>query len=393
MSKDSNLDKILNQVQQKIQGKKPREAIFYKILAVLLAGLILFALGFAGYILAFLIWTYFSLTDVFGFGQFGLGELAFELLAPFIILLVLAYFLYRKTDWPLVRSRKFVIIGALCLCLVFGGSVFALTQNSGESVVRENFDYLQENLNWGPRKENLDKNLDKAYQSGIAVGKVRKIQKSNKYIVLSIDNPKYQASFRTENNELGEKMVAKIRADKKIRIVVLFENKNKELPQNKIGLGGPETFAPEFNPPEFNSPEAGMPELMPQFIPESEKLESSISSNPVFTNLPLEGEDMSEDLPNKRILQRIEDRIEDKIESRLENGKSIENTLERSVLERRIEDKIKDKINSHFGERGGEDNRESSQMDEAEIAKLPEIKEIKLFGERIPTVMPRPLLP
>lgn len=104
----------------------------------------------------------------------------FELLILGLILGVLAVAIYRKTDWPLVRQQKILILSAIVL-IIIGGGIGAYNKQVQNVLDKQN------NSSILPlRKRRLVKIEQKLEDEKIIIGRVAQIDDSNQTITLQL---------------------------------------------------------------------------------------------------------------------------------------------------------------------------------------------------------------
>ncbi len=190
MSKKLN-SKILNQIES--QKMKPQSYFWLKNALLILALITFSALAI------FLLGSFFDDTlEILEFRKYGLGifliipVILFEFMLISLLLGIIIFFLYRSTDWILVRHKLWLSL--FLLIFIVAGSIAVAFTLDQEDLVKP-----AENLESAPYRSNRKKELfEELKKKDVFVGKVTFFDSESGFIIVTnrLEERKFKLDLR-----------------------------------------------------------------------------------------------------------------------------------------------------------------------------------------------------
>jgi len=201
-------------ILKNIQETTPRSRSYflYKNILQILVFIILIAVGIVlvGSFIKDII-DLITIYDKFGvIGPLIILESLWELLLLGILLGILDYLIYRKTDWPMVRNQR-ALFGSLILLILVGGfglSIFA------EAFLRPNINTMEGLPYRQNRREYLEKRIG---QKGVYFGRVIEIDEDTVTLENHLGSKEFDLKKESNVRE-GDFVVIQIKDNKIQRI-------------------------------------------------------------------------------------------------------------------------------------------------------------------------------
>jgi hypothetical protein len=167
--KQPKTDQISQNILANIKDKKPKSKAYFVRQNVLLVAIILAVVLALGLVTGFFLWD-----SLIAF-QNGIGFVLFEILIVVIILMIGLFWLYRQTDFLLVKHR--VLVFTLLMMIIFGvgaSLVYVSTQNPK---LQSGFENWQGDIERLPFRQNRGQMMGKRLkENGVFRGRVIEVK-------------------------------------------------------------------------------------------------------------------------------------------------------------------------------------------------------------------------
>ncbi|MEM1312598.1 MAG: hypothetical protein AAGF07_04000 [Patescibacteria group bacterium] len=189
---------IKNKVLTKIEDKKPNSYNYYLFVDLLRAFVIAFIFFMGGVLLAFLLWDWLLIPQIIDFNIDNIIFILFRLLPLIAITTVLfcflAYYIYRQTDWLLVKKRILIAVLGVSAILLCMSSSLAIINHSHtlQKSLRDIDNNLQDYPIRPPRPREL---VLKRRLNNVIYGRVVSIEKVSQGNLIKIANRNQVLSF------------------------------------------------------------------------------------------------------------------------------------------------------------------------------------------------------
>ncbi len=219
---------LSSKILTKINTVKPRPGSYFLLLDLLRFLIIVVLFVIVTVLVSFFIWDLLALLEVVDFEFGSIFSLFYNSLVEILVLsLVLTlpiYFLYRQTDWPLVKNYKYLFAGILILIFLAGIGVYGIAQtNEPTQKIYQNFQDRSEVLPF--RDKRRERIIDQAREKGLRPGKVVGIKNDAPgRVEVIIRNQRREETFL-----VPEPLVSGIKDGDRVVIVLDREGKVREV--------------------------------------------------------------------------------------------------------------------------------------------------------------------
>lgn len=213
----SNLaDKVL----ENLKNKKPRSKGYFLGLNLFWFLLILVLIVFLSFLLAFVFWDSWNLLQT---KILTIHFFLFEFFLLVLFFLLLTFWLYRQTDFVLVKYRLLLFSALTCLVLLLGLLIFNLSWQNAQ--IKNRFEIAQEQVEKLPYRQNRKEVLKKLKEKGIFRGKLVKIQSK----VSIADLQKHQIPKSLSTTELDNYSLVTLKNREETQVFLIKKDLLQEL--------------------------------------------------------------------------------------------------------------------------------------------------------------------
>ena len=192
-----------------LKDTQPNNPMLYKIWDLTLFALIVILVFVGSFGIGFFWWDARQSSrflELSGEGFWSIfSDLLFEVILLVGILSLVSYFLYRKSDFWLVKKRLWLMIAFWVLVISIGGSFTILAENQKD--VENQYQNTQQNITKIPfrPKRRIDQIQEKRNEEGLFTGRVidlKEVQQNE--FKITIRNPKFRKSFLVKNEQIQD---------------------------------------------------------------------------------------------------------------------------------------------------------------------------------------------
>lgn len=233
----SNNPELTQKILSQIKQRKPLPARMFQLLSVARVILFFSCLVLGALLVSFFIWDILANWSILGFetsdGLTVLSSSLPEVLFMAMVLGFVGYWVYRQTDWPLVKNYQLLGIIIFFLLLFVGTGVFISVSSSDvlNKIYGETQTSIENNLAYRQgRQASLYK---KAAEKGFIRGQILTItlQDSQKSEV-TIQNP-----YETQRYEIPSELILNLSQGDRVEVFLNSEGQVESVQKLESGIG------------------------------------------------------------------------------------------------------------------------------------------------------------
>ena len=193
------IDKLKNKILEKVNNQKPYSKWRFWLIEGAWIILILFLLTLVCFGLAFAIWDFVDAATIAIPVEFNPLVLIFkglpELILIALVLSVIIYYIYRQTDFPLVKNRLLLSIILLTFVIITTSIILFAVENNDNA--EKGFESAQNGLdNSIYRPKRLQQFYQQSKEKGFVNGRIENVDLSFETVQFTLVNPEEKIDFK-----------------------------------------------------------------------------------------------------------------------------------------------------------------------------------------------------
>lgn len=221
------IDKLKNKILEKVNHQKPYSKWRFWLIEGAWITAILVLLTIVCFGLAFAIWDWIEAANIPDPQGFNLFTLIFKGLPELVliagVLSVVIYYLYRQTDFPLVKNRLLLSTILLTFVIITTSTILAAVVNN--DVAEKTFESAQNGLdNSIYRPKRIQKFYQESKDKGLVNGRIDRLDTRFEDVIFTLINPEEKIDFVTsrqvfKNFKVGDNITVRFDPSDKNKVL------------------------------------------------------------------------------------------------------------------------------------------------------------------------------